>query len=39
MYLVALMKMNIYLDVNKLSIARSTNDKVARPIMVYQIAL
>ena len=29
------MKINIYLDVNKLSMARSTNDKVARPIMVY----
>ena len=26
------MKTNIYLDVNKLSIARSTNHKVVRPI-------
>ena len=29
------MKINTYLDVNKLSMARSTNDKVTRPIMMY----
>ena len=34
-YTVTLTKTNIYLDVNRLSIARSTNDKVVRPIILY----
>ena len=32
---VTLTKTNIYLDVNRLSIARSTNGKVVRPIILY----
>ena len=34
-YTVTLTNTNIYLDVNRLSIARSTNDKVVRPIILY----
>ena len=32
--MVTLMKTNIYLDVNKLNIARSSNDKVVRFIII-----
>ena len=37
--MVTLVKANIYLDVSKLSVARSSNDKAVRPIIVYEIAL
>ena len=33
-YTVTLINKNIYLDVNELSIARSTNEKVVRPIII-----
>ena len=33
-YTVKLINKNIYLDVNELSIARSTNEKVVRPIII-----
>ena len=34
MFTVTLMKTNIYLHVNKLSIARSTNGKAVRPFII-----
>ena len=33
-YTVKLINKSIYLDVNELSIARSTNEKVVRPIII-----